>query len=124
MLKNLIVGMLVAGSCVSAQSPSRAKPSSPKSLRLYVFDCGMLTISTEGVTRYHVTPAEVGEARMFSALVSRALDPDHYWAVLRCGGRQAASRHSSHARRLHRGASLGIGRIYRDRERLTRDRRR
>ena len=26
-------------------------------LRLYVFDCGMLTISTEGVTRYHVTPA-------------------------------------------------------------------
>ena len=24
----------------------------------------MLTISTEGVTRYHVTPAEVGEARM------------------------------------------------------------
>jgi len=64
MLKKLIVGMLVLGSSVSAQDPSRAKPSSPKSLRLYVFDCGMLTISTEGVTRYHVTPAEVGEARM------------------------------------------------------------
>ena len=31
---------------------------------MYVFDCGMLTISTEGVTRYHVTPAEVGETRM------------------------------------------------------------
>jgi len=64
MLKTLIVGMLVLGGSVSAQGPSGAKPSSPKSLRLYVFDCGMLTISTEGVTRYHVTPAEVGEPRM------------------------------------------------------------
>ena len=33
-------------------------------LRLYVFDCGVLNITTEGVERYHVTPAEVGEARM------------------------------------------------------------
>ena len=37
---------------------------SPKSVRLYVFDCGLLNITTEGVERYHVTPAEVGETRM------------------------------------------------------------
>jgi N-acyl homoserine lactone hydrolase len=36
----------------------------PKSVRLYVFDCGLLNITTEGVERYHVTPAEVGETRM------------------------------------------------------------
>jgi len=64
MLKTLIVGMLVVGSSVAAQTPTRGKASPPKSPRLYVFDCGMLTISTEGVTRYHVTPAEVGESRM------------------------------------------------------------
>jgi glyoxylase-like metal-dependent hydrolase (beta-lactamase superfamily II) len=33
-------------------------------VRLYVFDCGLLNIKTEGVQRYHVTPAEVGETRM------------------------------------------------------------
>jgi glyoxylase-like metal-dependent hydrolase (beta-lactamase superfamily II) len=33
-------------------------------MRLYVFDCGLLTISKEGVERYHVTTAEVGETRM------------------------------------------------------------
>ena len=42
----------------------QAKPPAPKTPRLYVFDCGMLTITTEGVERYHVTPAEVGETRM------------------------------------------------------------
>jgi glyoxylase-like metal-dependent hydrolase (beta-lactamase superfamily II) len=31
---------------------------------LYVFDCGLLNVTTEGVQRYHVTPAEVGEPRM------------------------------------------------------------
>jgi len=63
-MNRLIVLMLVLGSSLSAQSPARTKASPPKTPRLYVFDCGMLTISTEGVTRYHVTPAEVGEARM------------------------------------------------------------
>src|SRR4029077_20667680 len=33
-------------------------------LRLYVFDCGVLNATNEGVERYHVTPAEVGETRM------------------------------------------------------------
>ena len=51
---------------------SRAQEASPpKTVRLYVFDCGMLTISTEGVTRYHVTPAEVGESRMPVPVLSR-----------------------------------------------------
>jgi N-acyl homoserine lactone hydrolase len=56
--------VLSAGSFLVAQTPTSPKASPPKTPRLYVFDCGMLTISTEGVTRYHVTPAEVGEARM------------------------------------------------------------
>jgi glyoxylase-like metal-dependent hydrolase (beta-lactamase superfamily II) len=47
---------------LGAQSPEKATP--PKTMRLYVFDCGMLNISAEGVARYHVTPSEVGEARM------------------------------------------------------------
>jgi glyoxylase-like metal-dependent hydrolase (beta-lactamase superfamily II) len=64
MMKMLIAVMLVLGSSLSAQSPVATKAPLPKTARLYVFDCGMLTISTEGVTRYHVTPAEVGEARM------------------------------------------------------------
>ena len=49
---------------LAAQAPTPSKASPPKTVRLYVFDCGMLTISTEGVTRYHVTPSEVGESRM------------------------------------------------------------
>jgi N-acyl homoserine lactone hydrolase len=62
-------GMLVAivlgvGAIVGAQTPSSSKATPPKTMRLYVLDCGMLNISPEGVARYHVTPAEVGEARM------------------------------------------------------------
>ena len=33
-------------------------------MRLYVFDCGMLTPNREGVERYHITLAEAGETRM------------------------------------------------------------
>src|SRR5262245_1234934 len=44
-------------------SPTRAslqsRAEAPKTLRLYVLDCGMLTVTSEGVERYHVTPAEV-----------------------------------------------------------------
>ena len=42
----------------------RTPPPAPKTVRLYVFDCGLLNITSEGVQRYHVTPAEVGETRM------------------------------------------------------------
>src|SRR5207244_9118141 len=48
----------------AAQSPPPAKAQAPKTVRLYVFDCGLLNITTEGVLRYHVTLAEVGETRM------------------------------------------------------------
>jgi glyoxylase-like metal-dependent hydrolase (beta-lactamase superfamily II) len=36
----------------------------PTTTRLYVLDCGILTVTREGVERYHVTPVEVGETRM------------------------------------------------------------
>ena len=53
--------MLVAGAVLAAQAP---KATPPQAMRLYVLDCGILNISREGVERYHVTTAEVGETRM------------------------------------------------------------
>jgi N-acyl homoserine lactone hydrolase len=41
-----------------------AAPAAPKAPRLYVLDCGMLTIDPAGVERYHVTQKEVVESRM------------------------------------------------------------
>ncbi len=64
MLRALIALLLSAGGVLAAQTPTPRKPSPPTTVRLYVFDCGMLTMTTEGVTRYHVTPNEVGETRM------------------------------------------------------------
>ncbi|HEU5194580.1 MAG TPA: MBL fold metallo-hydrolase, partial [Methylomirabilota bacterium] len=57
----LAVLILAAGTMPAAQAP---KATPPKTMRLYVFDCGLLNISREGVERYHVTTAEVGETRM------------------------------------------------------------
>ena len=54
--------VLAAGTVLAAQAPPKAAP--PKAMRLYVLDCGLLNISREGVERYHVTTAEVGETRM------------------------------------------------------------
>ncbi len=55
--------MLAAGAVLAAQTTApTAAP--PKAMRLYVFDCGILNISREGVERYHVTTSEVGETRM------------------------------------------------------------
>ena len=51
-----------AGRAAQTAPPTKAQP--PRTLRLYVLDCGMLQPTAEGVERYHVTPAEVGEARM------------------------------------------------------------
>jgi N-acyl homoserine lactone hydrolase len=58
----LLIGASV-GAGRAAQAPS-SKPQAPKTVRLYVLDCGFLTATTEGVQRYHVTPSEVGETRM------------------------------------------------------------
>ena len=44
-----------------ARAPARL---AVKTTRLYVFDCGVLNITKEGVERYHVTTGEVGETRM------------------------------------------------------------
>jgi glyoxylase-like metal-dependent hydrolase (beta-lactamase superfamily II) len=46
-----------------AGQTGRAGPPTPKTLRLYVLDCGVLNVTPAGVERYHVTPAEVGETR-------------------------------------------------------------
>src|SRR5689334_1422735 len=54
--------MFAAGALLAAQAPPKAV--APKAMRLYVLDCGLLNISREGVERYHVTTAEVGETRM------------------------------------------------------------
>jgi len=43
---------------------AQLKPQAPTSVRLYVFDCGVLNINAAGVQRYHVTPADVSEPRM------------------------------------------------------------
>jgi glyoxylase-like metal-dependent hydrolase (beta-lactamase superfamily II) len=57
----LVALLLAAGTMLAAQAP---KAAPPKAMRLYVLDCGILNISREGVERYHVTTAEVGETRM------------------------------------------------------------
>jgi glyoxylase-like metal-dependent hydrolase (beta-lactamase superfamily II) len=60
----VVLAMLATLAASPARLSSQGKPAAPPTLRLYVFDCGMLTMTTEGVERYHVTTAEVGETRM------------------------------------------------------------
>jgi N-acyl homoserine lactone hydrolase len=38
-------------------------PVPPKTMRLYVFDCGVINVNRAGTERYKVTPEEVGETR-------------------------------------------------------------
>jgi glyoxylase-like metal-dependent hydrolase (beta-lactamase superfamily II) len=45
----------------SGQTP--AQPQPPKTVRLYVFDCGLINVNRAGTERYKVTPEEVGETR-------------------------------------------------------------
>ena len=65
-MRTMMVCVIALGASVIVvgQTPSSSKAAPPKTMRVYVLDCGMLNISAEGVARYHVTPAEVGEARM------------------------------------------------------------
>ena len=64
-MRQSAIVILIAGvaTTIGAQGPA-PKASPPPSPRLYVLDCGMLTMSAEGVARYHVTAAETGETRM------------------------------------------------------------
>jgi glyoxylase-like metal-dependent hydrolase (beta-lactamase superfamily II) len=55
---------IVALAALALTQAAQTKPPVVKSPRLYVFDCGTLTPNREGVERYHVTMAEVGETRM------------------------------------------------------------
>src|SRR5580765_2366076 len=63
----LLIGLIGFGGGAgggAAQSAPAVRAQTPKTVRLYVFDCGLLNITTEGVLRYHVTLAQVGETRM------------------------------------------------------------
>src|SRR5437879_13177089 len=59
-----MAAVTLVGARPAGQGAVPAKPQAPRALRLYVFDCGVLEITSEGVERYHVTPVEVGETRM------------------------------------------------------------
>jgi glyoxylase-like metal-dependent hydrolase (beta-lactamase superfamily II) len=67
MMRQVWVSALAALACaaglnLSAEQAS-AKPQPPKSVRLYVFDCGLINVNRAGTERYKVTPEEVGETR-------------------------------------------------------------
>ena len=65
-LRSIVVlaALVVSQAAHPARVSVQVRPPAPKTLRLYVFDCGVLKATTQGVERYHVTPAEVGETRM------------------------------------------------------------
>ena len=46
-----------------AQLPAAGGAKPPRTLRLYVFDCGLINVNRAGTERYKVTPEEVGETR-------------------------------------------------------------
>jgi N-acyl homoserine lactone hydrolase len=59
-----LVGLLLAAGTMLAAQAQAPRATPPTAMRLYILDCGILNISREGVERYHVTTAEVGETRM------------------------------------------------------------
>ena len=67
---------LVAGLSASqgraAQTVPATRAQAPKTVRLYIFDCGVLNVTKEGVERYHVTTGEVGETRMWVTAAASA----------------------------------------------------
>jgi glyoxylase-like metal-dependent hydrolase (beta-lactamase superfamily II) len=60
----VLAALVVGQAALPMRASLQSKPPATKTLRLYVFDCGVLTVTAPGVERYHVTPAEVGETRM------------------------------------------------------------
>jgi N-acyl homoserine lactone hydrolase len=66
-LTALLALLLLPAGLIAGRAPEQAaavKAQPPRTVRLYIFDCGLLNITAEGVQRYHVTPAEVSETRM------------------------------------------------------------
>jgi N-acyl homoserine lactone hydrolase len=59
----LLAAGLSRGAGGAPQTGSPVKPPTPSSLRLYVFDCGLINVNRAGTERYKVTPEEVGETR-------------------------------------------------------------
>jgi N-acyl homoserine lactone hydrolase len=56
------LAVLAVLTTVSAQAPLK-KPETPRTMRLYLFDCGVINVNRAGTERYKVTPEEVGETR-------------------------------------------------------------
>jgi len=66
-LRRWLVALLLLSSFGGGAGPAAQTPTARtqvRKMRLYVFDCGVLDITTAGVERYHLTTAEVGETRM------------------------------------------------------------
>jgi N-acyl homoserine lactone hydrolase len=56
------LAMLTASPAGAGQAPAKP-PQPPNTVRLYVFDCGVINVNRAGTERYKVTPEEVGETR-------------------------------------------------------------
>jgi len=58
----VVMAVLTASHVRAGQAPAKP-PQPPKTVRLYVFDCGVINVNRAGTERYKVTPEEVGETR-------------------------------------------------------------
>ena len=57
------VAAAVVALATFATLAAQQKPAPAKTMRLYVFDCGVINVNRAGTERYKVTPEEVGETR-------------------------------------------------------------
>jgi N-acyl homoserine lactone hydrolase len=55
--------VLLVGPTGGHLGAQQAPPQPPKTVRLYVIDCGLINVNRAGTERYKVTPEEVGETR-------------------------------------------------------------
>ena len=60
----LLVGLTNGGRAAQWGATPRAKPEAPKTVRMYVFDCGVLETSAGDPRNYHLTRDQVAETRM------------------------------------------------------------
>jgi glyoxylase-like metal-dependent hydrolase (beta-lactamase superfamily II) len=59
-----LVAIATMGAVDARQAAAVPKPQPPKTMRLYIFDCGIINVGRTGPERYHVTAEEVVEPRM------------------------------------------------------------